>query len=179
MSENPMVKELEDRINIRILELREDFKSHCLSADIRLRELEDNSVKSDVLLEQFVTMQQKQTDTNEKLNNTLISLNGSMTQMENSFKTLFKRTECTEKNVVKLQQETSQIPELKDKIENNEKLHKIDLREIEREVQKEDTKKNWKRPLAIGGATVGGVGLIALLYKIFEIGQMLLEKMPK
>jgi len=180
MSETPleMIRALEDRIGKRIKEVQDEFKNHCDSTDKRMRDHEHDIIENNVLLEQFVDMQQKQNETTEKLNNTLTSLNNSIGTMDRSIKELFKRTEKADTNIGQLQKETLILPELKTKIEENEAKHKIDLRDIEKECVKEDTKKNWKKTAIVGTAVVGGGGLIALLIKILEIGSQIIEKLP-
>ena len=178
MSENPELKRLEDRISEKIKELSSDFKSHCDKSDERIRAMEGDIIENNVLLEQFVDMQQKQTDVNERLNNTLITLNGSIGTMEKSIKELFHRTEKTETKVVELDKKTFTLPELARKIEENETKHKIDLRDVDKEVNREVVKKNWKVPVAVG-AGVGGVTLIALIYKAIELAQQIIAKLPQ
>lgn len=179
MSETPaeMIKSLEDRISYRIRELHDELKQHCDSSDKRMREQERDIIENNVLLEQFVDMQQKQNDTNERLNNTLSTLNGSIGTMEKSIKELFKRTEKADGNIGELQVKTAVIPELKTRIEENESKHKIDLRDIDKEVAKEQTKK-WKTTAIVGASVVGGGGLIAFLIKVIELGSQIVEKLP-
>jgi len=181
MSETPaeMIKALEDRISGRIKELHDELKHHCDIADARMRDNEHDIIENNVLLEQFVDMQQKQNETNEKLNNTLGSLNSSISTMEKSIKELFTRTEKTEVQVHELDKKTLVIPELTQKIEENEQKHKIDLRDVDREASKEVVKKNWKMPVAVGAASVGGVTLIALVYKAIELAQQIIAKLPQ
>jgi len=182
MSDALRSSEIVDLIHKRINELREDLKNYCSNSDGRIRRLEDSSIKSDVLLEQFVTMQQKQSDTNEKLNSTLITLNGSMNQMEESLKKLCIKTDKTEKDVVQLQKEVISIPELKAKakknalhIEENECMHKVDLRTIE----KRETEKNWKKPVMITGGIAGALAFIGVLVKILIDVSTLINSLPK
>jgi len=179
MSETPaeMMKALEDRISYRIKELHDAFQHHCDSADKRMREQERDIIENNVLLEQFVDMQQKQNETNEKLNNTLGSLNSSIGAMEKSIKELFKRTEKADGHIGELQVKTAIIPELKTRIEENETKHKIDLRDIDKEVAKDQAKK-WKTPVVVGASVAGAGGLIALLMKILEVGTQIIEKLP-
>jgi hypothetical protein len=182
MSEVQRNNDTVDLIHKRINELREDFKMHCSDADARIRHLEEASVKSDVLLEQFVSMQQRQSDTNDRLNVTLTTLDNSMNQMEKSLKGLFLRTDKTEIDVVQLQKETALIPELKTKadlnaslIEKNENLHKVDLRTIE----KRETEQNWKKPVIITGGIAGVLAVIGMLVKILIDITALYSAMPK
>jgi len=179
MSETPaeMIKALEDRISGRIKELHDELKHHCDIADARMRDNEHDIIENNVLLEQFVDMQQKQNETNEKLNNTLGSLNSSIGTMEKSIKELFKRTEKADGNIGELQVMTAVIPELKTRIEENEAKHKIDLRDVDKEIARDQTKK-WKTPVVVGASVVGGGGLIALLVKIIELGSQIIEKLP-
>jgi hypothetical protein len=179
MSETPaeMIKALEDRISGRIKELHDELKHHCDIADARMRDNEHDIIENNVLLEQFVDMQQKQNETNEKLNNTLGSLNSSIGTMEKSIKELFKRTEKADGNIGELQVKTAVIPELKTRIEENEAKHKIDLRDVDKEIARDQTKK-WKTPVVVGASVVGGGGLIALLVKIIELGSQIIEKLP-
>lgn len=179
MSENPELKRLEDRISDKIKDLSSDFKTHCDKADARIRIMEADIIENNVLLEQFVDMQQKQTDVNERLNTTLIKLNGSIGTMESSIKELFHRTEKTEVKVVELDQKTFTLPELARKIEENEQKHHIDLRDVDKEVNHETAKKNWKKPVAIGVASAGGVTLIALIYKAIELAEQIIMKLPQ
>lgn len=179
MSETPaeMMKALEDRISYRIKELHDAFQHHCDSADKRMREQERDIIENNVLLEQFVDMQQKQNETNEKLNNTLGSLNSSIGAMEKSIKELFKRTEKADGHIGDLQAKTAVIPELKTKIEENEAKHRIDIRDIDKEIARDQTKK-WRTPVIVGASVLGGGGLIALLIKIIELGSQIIEKLP-
>lgn len=177
MSETPSLRELEDRIEKRIKELHDELKHHCDIADARMRDNEHDIIENNVLLEQFVDMQQKQNETNEKLNNTLGSLNSSIGTMEKSIKELFKRTEKADGNIGELQVKTAVIPELKTRIEENEAKHKIDLRDVDKEIARDQTKK-WKTPVVVGASVVGGGGLIALLVKIIELGSQIIEKLP-
>ncbi len=178
MSESPELRRLEDRISEKIKELSSDFKTHCSKSDERIRAMEGGIIENNVLLEQFVDMQQKQTDVNERLNNTLMTLNVSIGTMEKSIKELFHRTEKTEVKVVELDHRTIVLPELTTKIEDNERKHKVDLRELDKEVRSNDVKKHWKTTIVIGVAGAGGVGLIALIYKMLEVGSAILERLP-
>ncbi len=179
MSESPELRRLEERISEKIKELSSDFKTHCTKSEAKMHEMESDIIENNVLLEQFVDMQQKQTDVNERLNNTLITLNGSISTMEKSIKELFTRTEKTEVQVHELDKKTLVMPELIQKIEENEQKHKIDLRDVDREASKEVVKKNWKMPVAVGAASVGGVTLIALVYKAIELAQQIIAKLPQ
>jgi hypothetical protein len=182
MGENPRENEVIDLIHKRINELREDFKTHCSNTDARIRHLEESSVKSDVLLEQFVEMQQRQNDTNERLNMTITTLNGTMTNMGESIKALFIKTDKTEVDVIQLQKDAEAIPVLKHRadlnaarIEENESLHKIDLRKIE----KKQVEKNWKKPALITGGIAGVLALFATIIKILMDVTELVSKFPK
>jgi hypothetical protein len=60
------------------------------------------------------------------------------------------------------------------RIDENESLHKIDLRKIE----KREVEQNWKKPVIITGSIAGGLGLVAMLVKILIDLAELINKLP-
>lgn len=161
-STNPEIDNLHKRINA----VKEDVKLRCIEADVRVRLLEDKSIRNDLLVSQFTEVQLKQTETNMKLNETLIKLDGSMKQIDRSLAKMNERIEKTITDVEKIKIETAVLPTLTEKIDNNEKLHQVDLRVIEKEINIEDVKKKRRQYIIIGGGLVGFLTVLGVLAKL-------------
>lgn len=165
--EEEQLKRVHERIDTtdsKVEDLRKDLKEHCKDSEAKIRKVEEESFKQDFLLKQFIAGQKEQTEMMKNLNSTMGSFEKTLDRMSISLNDLY----------TKHQENSDDICGVKTKVEENEKMHTVDLRESEKTVATDMFKKT--KPYAL---TIGVLGAISALIYTFSQLFALIKALPQ
>ncbi len=140
--------------------------------DDKIKNLEKDSLKSDLLINQIMEDRKEQCEINKQLSDNIKESSNTMIEIKLTMKDMQSSLQENKSDIDSL---NASFHNFKTEFYKSENKNKIDLRDIQKEVKTNWLKENWTKVAGISG----GITFLGFLYKLIDTLSQLIPVITK